>query len=96
MAKVKGRRRPTWLDVLFQTLRAQLRAVGIGEVDLLDEPINGTKLHRVTVVAPKFAALRPSERQDLVWRIAEQVLNKDQQLQLSMILTLTPKEISAD
>ena len=58
------------------------------------ESIPGTKLHRVTVVAAKFAKLRFSERQAVVWRIIDQVLQKDEQVFVSMVYTLTPGEIS--
>ena len=51
-------------------------------------PIPGTKLHRVLVTAPQFARLRPSERQDLVWRIVSQHFTPDEQLRISMIVTL--------
>lgn len=54
--------------------------------------VPGTKLHRVMVLAPKFKALRHTERQDLVWRIAEKTLSWDEQLRISMIVTLTPDE----
>jgi len=46
------------------------------------------------VIAKKFKSMRPSERQDLVWRIADQVLVPDEQLLVSMILTLTPDELA--
>ena len=48
--------------------------------------------YRVTVVAPQFKALKHSERQSLVWRIAERVLSPNEQLRISMILTLTRDE----
>jgi hypothetical protein len=57
------------------------------------ERVQGTKLHRVFVVADAFANLRPSERQDLVWRIADQSLTPEEQLQISMIFTVTSEEM---
>ena len=32
------------------------------------------------------------ERQDLVWKVLDGVLTKDEQLAISMIVTLTPEE----
>ncbi len=60
------------------------------------ESIPGTKLHRVTVIAAKFAKLRFSERQAVVWRIIDQVLQKDEQVYVSMVYTLTPSEASGE
>jgi hypothetical protein len=51
-----------------------------------------TRLHRVLVVAEEFGKLRPSERQDLVWRIVGDDLSRDEQLRISMILTLSQSE----
>jgi hypothetical protein len=56
------------------------------------EPVAGTKLYRFVVLAPKFKSLRHSERQDLVWRIAQRLLPFDEQILISMILTMTPQE----
>ena len=89
MAKVKNP--PAFLDRLRVALVTGLKASGIqAEVD--SESVPTTKLHRVMVLAPKFKALKHSERQNLVWRIAEQTLAPDEQLKISMILTLTPDE----
>jgi hypothetical protein len=57
------------------------------------ERVQGTKLHRVFVVADAFANLRPVERQDLVWRIADQFLTSEEQLQISMIFAVTSGEM---
>jgi hypothetical protein len=68
-----------------------LKAVDI-KAKITTEPIPNTKLLRVSAVAEKFESLRPSERQDLVWRIVSKSLSDAEQLRISMILTLTPKE----
>lgn len=82
---------PLFLDRLKTALVDGLKLAGItAEVD--SEPVPTTKLHRVLVLAPKFKVLKHSERQDLVWRIAERALAPDEQLRISMILTLTPDE----
>jgi hypothetical protein len=89
MAKIKNP--PPFLDTLKSALVDGLKASGISaQVGI--EPVPTTKLHRVMVLASKFKALKHSERQNLVWRIVEQALAPDEQLKISMILTLTPDE----
>jgi hypothetical protein len=91
MAKVKAAPR-TFEQKLVRTLREGLCAAGIeAEVDL--EPIRGTKLRRVYVTSPTFEKLRHSERQDLVWRIVGFTFPQEDQLRISMILTLSPREL---
>jgi|GEM_PF-876663 len=75
------------------SLTEGLRAGGI-EARIGLESVPGTKLWRVKVISPKFAKLRPSERQDLVWRILSDSLTREEQFQISMVLTLTPAEES--
>ncbi len=75
-------------DVLIQGLDT----AGIeARVDI--ERVQGTRLHRVFVIADAFAKLRPLERQDLVWRIIDQSLTPDERLQVSMIYTVTESEM---
>jgi hypothetical protein len=91
MAAVKTRNEPAFLARLKEALTDTLRANGIAaEVDT--EPVPTTRLYRVAVLAPKFKRLRHSERQDLVWRIAERALSPEEQMRVSMILTMTPDE----
>jgi len=67
MPKVKSA--PAFLERLETALVEGLKTSGIAaEVD--SEPVPTTKLHRVMVLAPKFRALKHTERQNLVWRIA--------------------------
>lgn len=82
---------PAFLRRLTKALVEDLKAGGI-VAEVASEPVRTTKLHRVMVLAAKFKALKHSERQNLVWRIAEQALSPDEQLKISMILTLTPDE----
>ncbi|HEV8608070.1 MAG TPA: hypothetical protein VGQ99_22230 [Tepidisphaeraceae bacterium] len=89
MAKVS--KKPAFLAQLRNALVDDLAKAGIhARVEL--EPVATTKLHRIFVLAPEFRALKHSERQNLVWRIADRVLDPDQQLLISMIITLTPNE----
>ena len=94
MAKVKAAPR-TFEQKLIKTLRTGLNSAGLkAEVEL--EPIRGTKLRRVYVVSPTFEKLRHSERQDLVWRIVGFTFPQEDQLRISMIVTLSPRELRGD
>jgi len=70
-----------------------LKAAGI-DADVRTEAVPTTRLHRVLVTARKFKQLPPSERQDLVWRIVGRHFNQEDQLLISMIVTLTPDEMA--
>ncbi|MBY0307795.1 MAG: hypothetical protein K2Q09_03550 [Phycisphaerales bacterium] len=85
---------PAFILRLKKRLKAELERAGIpAEID--SQPVGGTKLHRLTVIAAKFAKLRFSERQALVWRIVDEEVPKEQ-LFISIILTLTPSEASGE
>jgi hypothetical protein len=91
MAQVKTKKPPAFLDRLKGALMDALKANGIpAKVDA--EPVPTTRLYRLAVLAPKFRVLKHSERQNIVWRIAERALSPDEQMRISMILTLTPDE----
>jgi hypothetical protein len=91
MAKLKAF--PTFVDRLRDALVEELAAVGI-DADIDVEPVATTRLFRILVLAPKFKALRHTERQNFVWRIAERALSPEEQLRISMIVTMTPEEAS--
>ncbi len=82
-----------FLQKLETAVREGLSNAGIDKVEFISESIRNTKLNRVCVLADGFEYLRPSERQDLIWRIASQVLTREEQLRISMILTLTRDEM---
>lgn len=86
---------PDFVERMKKALIDDLKAIGI-DADVDIERIPTTKLFRLTVLAPKFKNLRHSERQGLVWRIAEKTLSWEEQLRISMILTLTEEEAVGD
>jgi len=88
MAKVRTAR---FVDQLKDALVEGLGNVGI-DADVRMEPVPTTRLYRVFVVASNFKPLKHTERQNLVWRMAERVLSPENQLRVSMIVTLTPEE----
>lgn len=91
MAGVKAKPLPVFLKRLKSSIIDVLRGNGIAaKVDII--PVPTTRLYRVAVMAPKFKELKHSERQNLVWRITERALSPDEQMRISMILTLTPDE----
>ena len=89
MAKVKTA--PGFVGQFKAALADGLKSVGI-DAEIEVKPVPRTRLYRVLVLAPKFKALKPSERQNLVWRIADRALSPEDQLRISMILTLTNDE----
>ncbi len=89
MSKVKD---APFLRKLKQSLRSELAAVGI-EAKVHTEAVPTTQLYRVTVVAPQFKVLNHSERQNVIWRIVEKSLSPQEQLRISMIMTLAADEI---
>jgi hypothetical protein len=91
MANVNTKSSPPFLTRLKNALVSTLAANGI-EADVDSEPVPTTRLYRVAVRAPKFKMLKHSERQNLVWRIADHAISPDEQMRVSMILTLTPDE----
>ena len=78
---------------LRRTLREGLAVSGIRATAKI-EHVRGLNLYRVLVTAKGFDQLQPSERQDLVWRMIAQKFSDEEQLQISIVLTLTPDELS--
>lgn len=93
MAHVSSKSTPAFLTRLKNALVADLKGSGIrARVQFVRIPT--TRLFRIRVLAPQFKELRHSERQSLVWRIAEKALSPAEQLRISMILTLTAEELA--
>ena len=76
--------------------RALTQGLAVGGIQATAriEHIQGLKLHRVLVTAKEFDKLEPSERQNLVWRIIDKEFSAEEQLQITMVLTLTPDELN--
>ena len=89
MANVKTA--PAFLEQLKKAIVETLKVNGIS-AKVRTEPVPTTKLYRVAVFSPQFKQMRHSERQNLVWRIAEKAVSPDEQMRISMILTLTDDE----
>jgi len=81
----------TFVDSLVTRFKTDLAKVGI-RGSIYSKPIAGTKLHRIYVISADWKNLRPSERQDLVWRIADSQLQEEKRLFIALIFTLTPFE----
>jgi len=83
---------PPFVEKLTNALSNGLKVAGIDPFDLDVEGVPQTKLYRFIVLSRSFEQLKHSERQDLVWRIASDALDRQEQFCVSMILTLTPDE----
>ncbi len=83
---------PPFIERLKKALIDGLATAGI-EAEVETEPVQLTKLYRVSVIAWGFKHMPPSERQDFVWKIAGNALDREEQLRISMIVTLTPDEL---
>lgn len=78
---------------VHRTLKVGLSKAGIPAQTIHVVPVKGTRLNRIRIVSRKFRDLGPSERQDIVWRILRQNLRPDEELRISMVLTLTPQDL---
>jgi hypothetical protein len=94
MAKVIAKL-PPLTSRLRSALAEGLATAGI-KAQIEIESIRGTKLQRVTILSKGFEKLRPSERQDLVWRILTPDLTREDQLQISAIYTFAPSELRGE
>jgi hypothetical protein len=83
---------PSHLTRFRAYLISELRKVGV-QPQVSIEPVGRTKLHRLTVVAPEFEDMLHSERQSLVWRMADEALKAEEKFTISMILTLAPEDV---
>lgn len=88
MARTKT---PAHVEKLVEALRTGLRRTGV-RAEIAAEPIEGTRLYRVFVIAPTFRTLWFSERQILVWSIAKAVLTQEEQFLIASIHALTRQE----
>ncbi len=89
MAKVNG-----FEKRLAAVLEEDLRKAGI-DAKVETEKVRATKLIRVMVIAEQFLHMRPSERQDFVWRIIQHHFQPEDELRISMVLTVTRSELQA-
>ena len=95
MERKRGVPRSVFAQNLRLALIQGLRQAGIlAQVQV--QPVPTTKLYRVLLTATKFKNLKPAERQDLVWRIVNARFSPEEQLQISMIVTLTPEELAGE
>ena len=85
--------RGSFSERLRRTLLEGLKVAGI-RAQVRIQKISGTRLYRVSVIAPQFEKLRPSERQELTWRIIGQRFKPEDQLRISMIYTWSDNEFA--
>ena len=73
-------------------LVASIRARFLGDVEAEPDEDNRNR-YQFWVFSPQFAGMSHLERQDELWKIVEQVLPREEQLDVAMIWTFAPGEI---
>ena len=81
---------PAYVETLAAALRAELEAAEVSA-----EQVRGER-YRFIVVWPAFDNTAHPERQERVWEIADRVLDKEDLLKVSMILTLGAQDLPTD
>lgn len=94
-AKKAPRATPSGLAIsrkLAVAIRREFKAMRLA-VKVSSTSVSGTQFRRVHVIAPVFSRMDFMERQDLVWRIAEEALSYRELLKITMIQTLRPSDV---
>ena len=58
------------------------------------EPVGTANRYRLGVMSTQFSGMPHMRRQDLVWEIVDSVLDREESLMLTVILALSPEELS--
>ena len=82
---------PVFVQNLVDALQKNLGEAGL-ECEVTIEPVEGTRMFRFFVISDGFGAMQHSERQTVVWRIADRSLPDVDAMKVSMIMTLTRAE----
>lgn len=82
---------PKYISQLADHIRDGLKKLGIRS-QVTYEKVSGTNLYRLEVIAAKFKPLWFSERQNLVWKIADKFLTEKQNMRVIAIHTFAPNE----
>jgi acid stress-induced BolA-like protein IbaG/YrbA len=80
-------KKPKYIERLEKALKTQLAA----EVEVEQ---SAPHRYRFAVVSKKFERMRPLKRQDLIWKIVDETLDREQVLAISMILAFAPKDVA--
>lgn len=78
---------PQHIHVLVEAIRRDFP----GTVEV--EPVARTNRFRIAVVSDRFEKMPHLKRQDEVWRLVDAVLDREQSMEISMLLTYAPSEI---
>lgn len=86
------KRPPRFLKQAERAIIDSLAIDGIrAEVDAQRIPF--TKCYRLAVLSAQFKAMRFMERQDLLWRIVQKAISREEQMRISTIWAVTPDEL---
>ena len=95
MPKVKAIPMAKLAERVAAVLKADLKSAGFPVIAIETEPLKGTKVFRVTLIAKGFEKIWLTERQDIVWRILQESFTKEERFRISMVVTLAPTEAVA-
>jgi hypothetical protein len=59
------------------------------------EQVHQDGRYRFTIVSPRFDSMAHLRRQDEVWKVVDQVLSREETLDVSLVLTVAPDELWA-
>ena len=72
-------------------LKSRLESSFSAEVDV--ESV-GKGRYRLAVVSPRFNRMSHLKRQDVVWKVVDESLNRNAVMGISLILTFSPRELA--
>jgi hypothetical protein len=64
-----------------------------GDVEFDSDVTNGVERFSFYLVSPSFQGIPSLKRQDEAWAVVDSVLSRDEALQVTAILPLTPDEV---
>ena len=79
---------PERVDQLVTSIRERFA----GDVEAEPEADNRSR-YQFWVFSPQFKGMTHLQRQDELWKIVEQILSREEQLDVTMIWTFAPGEI---
>jgi len=60
------------------------------------EQVNPSGRYRFAVVSPRFETVPHLKRQDEAWKVVDEVLTREETLDVSLVLTYAPAEIFSE
>jgi hypothetical protein len=57
------------------------------------EKVDGNGRYRFILLSPQFKQMTHLQRQDEIWKVIDQVLTRDENMDVSIVLTFAPGEL---